>query len=184
MNFQKNGEMVQLADVPKPSPEEANLHQLHRLVDTNAIDTCVRLHLTSDDTTPNLTSPTSDPRIAVLLAQFNTLFHNPTHLPPQWPVDHKITLLGDSNPVNVRSYCYPHFQKQEIETQIKDMLASGFIQLSTSVFSSPVLLVRKKDDTWRFCVDYRALYAITIKDRFSILAIDELLDDLYGTKWF
>jgi hypothetical protein len=54
MNFQKNSEMVQLADVPKPSPEEANLHQLHRLVDTNAIDTCVRLYLTSDDTPPTL----------------------------------------------------------------------------------------------------------------------------------
>lgn len=60
------------------------------------------------------------------------------------------------------------------------MLTSGFIQHSSSAFSSLVLLVRKKDSTWLFCVDYRALNALIVKDRLPIPALDEL----YGTKWF
>lgn len=64
------------------------------------------------------------------------------------------------------------------------MLANDLIQISHSPFLSLVLLVKKKDGTWHCCVDYRALNVVTVKDRFPMPTIDELLDELGQAKWF
>ncbi|XP_041025505.1 uncharacterized protein LOC121265907 [Juglans microcarpa x Juglans regia] len=102
--------------------------------------------------------------IRELLQEFSDLFIEPSSLPPTWEVDHDIALKDGTEPINVRPYRYVYYQKNEIEKQVQDMLQSGLVRPSTSPFSSPVLLVKRKDGNWRFCTDYRALNAATIKD--------------------
>jgi hypothetical protein len=119
-----------------------------------------------------------------LLASFDSVFSEPAGLPPSRPCDHRIHLKPASGPVAVAPYRYPQLQKNELEAQCAKMLQQGIIRPSTSPFSAPVLLVKKPDNTWRFCVDYRALNDATVKDKFPIPVVEELLDELNGAKFF
>ena len=112
--------------------------------------------------------------------KYPSMFGELRGLPLRRSQDHKISLLPGSGPVNVKPYRYPHYQKQEIEKMVDEMLSQGIIQVSHSPYSSPVLLVKKSDGTWRICIDYRGLNKITVRDRFPILVIEELLDELKG----
>lgn len=67
---------------------------------------------------------------------------------------------------------------------VTKMLNQGIIEPSTSLFSAPVLLVKKHDGSWRFCIDYRALNTITIKNLFPIPTVVELLDELRSSVFF
>lgn len=81
----------------------------------------------------------------MLLATFGDVFQEPSGLLPIGDMDHCILLKDGTEPINVRSYKYAHFQKYEIEKQVvQDLLSSEFIRPSTNSFSSLVLLVKKK----------------------------------------
>jgi hypothetical protein len=119
-----------------------------------------------------------------LLDRYHGLFSTPSKLPPARAADHKINLVPGAQPVRIRPYHYSPIQKNEIEAQVQQMLKTGVVRPSTSEFASPVLLVRKKDGTWRFCVDYRHLNAITVKHKHPMPVVDELLDEISGAQWF
>jgi hypothetical protein len=112
------------------------------------------------------------------------VFEEPTALPPHREYDHTVPLLPNVVPINVGPYRYSPLHKDETERQVKQLLQTRLISPSTSPFASPILLVQKKDDTWRFCVDYRKLNSITIKNKFPIPLIEEILDELHGSKFF
>lgn len=134
--------------------------------------------------TENDLQPPIHDSLVNLLHQFQDLFTTPTGLPPHRNCDHKIPLLPDAKPPNIRPYRMSHNQKNSIELLIKEMLKTGEIRPSHSPYSSPAILVRKKDKSWRLCVDFRALNDMTIKNKFPIPVIEDLLDELHGTTIF
>ena len=103
-----------------------------------------------------------NPQLQSLLASYRDVFEDPKGLPPPRSHDHRIPLIPGGGPVCVRPYRYPHFQKREIERIVSDMMSAGTIRPSNSPYSSPVLLVKKHDGSWRLCVDYWSLNQVTV----------------------
>jgi hypothetical protein len=124
------------------------------------------------------------PAVQDLIRAYAEVFKEPEGLPPSRSHDHRILLKDEAKPTYVRPYRYPYYQNEEIEKLVREMLSAGVIRPSQSPYSSPVLLVRKTDGSWRMCVDYRALNRDTIKDKYPIPNIDELLDELHGAVIF
>ena len=124
------------------------------------------------------------PDLQKVLENNPKVFETPKGLPPIPDHDHAIHLILGSVPPNIRAYRYPCAQKSEIEHMVAEMLETSIIQPSQSYFSTPMVLVHKKDGSWRMCMDYRELKKLIIKDKFPIPVIDELLDELHGPIYF
>ena len=98
--------------------------------------------------------------------------------------EHTIELEQGIQAVITTPYRHPKAYRDEIEQAIQELLALGHIRPSMSLFPSSVVLVKKKDGTLRMCIDYRALNKKTLKNRYPIPRIDELMDELRGAKFF
>ena len=86
-----------------------------------------------------------------LLQKHSEIFAEPQGLPPKRSIEHAINMKPGSGPVNVRPYKYAYHHKDEIERQVNGMLQTGIIKHSIKPFSSPVILLKKKDGSWRLC---------------------------------
>jgi ribulose bisphosphate carboxylase small subunit len=142
----------------------------------------VLLNHTPTNPNPPKTLPQPPPEsIQHTILTYKDVFQDPKALPPHRIHDHAIPLIPGAIPINSRPYHYSPHHKTEIEKQVQELLDKGFIVHSSSPFASPVLLVKKKDGTWRMCVDYRKLNELTIKNRFPMPVVEEILDELAGS---
>ncbi|KAL4021245.1 hypothetical protein IC575_020039 [Cucumis melo] len=122
--------------------------------------------------------------IHIVLKQYEDIFEWPKKLPPRREIKHHIYFKESTDPINVRPYTYGYHQKEEMEKLVEEMLASEVMRPSKSPFTNLVLLVQRKNGSWCFCVDYRAVNNATVLDKFSIPVVEELLDELNGTTLF
>ncbi len=114
----------------------------------------------------------------------------PSELPKELPPDrglkdvHTIELYPDARVPCKAPYKQSPAEQLLIKKQVEELLETGLIRPSKSPFAAPVLFVKKPDGSLRFCVDYRALNAITIRDRFPLPRAQDLIDRLAGAKYF
>ena len=134
----------------------------------------------SDSISPTEGAVQVPTQVTTLLEEFEVVFATPVGLPPIKRHEHQIQLKEGAQAICQRPYRYPFYQKNEIKKIVKELLSIGSIRHSCSPFASPILLVRKADGSWRICIDYRALNQETIKDKYPIPIINELLDELGG----
>ncbi len=97
--------------------------------------------------------------------------------------EHKID-VGDARPIKRKQYRIPQNLKKEVKNQVDSMLDKGIIRPSMSPWNAPVLLVKKKNGKFRFCVDFRDLNEVTVKDSYPLPYTDEAIESLSGAKYF
>ena len=148
LKFYKDKQFVKLHGDKYQLPGPAQFNHLRRMHNTHAIVEVFTLQCQQKEVFPDscLELPDQMPiELVKLLHNYSIIFATPTTLPPSRSHNHVIPLMKDAKPVKVRPYRYSHSQKQQIQMMVQEMLAAGIIAPSTSPFSSPIILVKKKD---------------------------------------
>ncbi|KAH0669048.1 hypothetical protein KY289_023541 [Solanum tuberosum] len=101
-------------------------------------------------------------------------------VPPEREIDFVINLLSDTRLISILPYRMEPTELKELKEQLKDLQDRGFIRPSVLPWGAPILFVRKKNGSLRMCIDYRQLNKVTIKNKYPLLRIDDLFDQLQG----
>ncbi|GJS14328.1 putative reverse transcriptase domain-containing protein [Tanacetum coccineum] len=121
----------------------------------------------------------------VVVRDFPEVFLNDlSGLPPIREIEFRIELIPGAIPVAKSPYRFAPSEMEELSRQLKELQDKGFIRPSSSPWGAPVLFVKKKDGSFRMCIDYRELNKLTIKNRYPLPRIDDLFDQLQGSQYF
>ena len=105
-----------------------------------------------------------------------------TGLPPERKVEFTIDLIPETKPISIPSYRMAPVELRELKDQLEELLSKGFIRPSISPWGAPILFVKKKYGSLRLCIDYRQLNRVTIRNQYPLPRIDELFDQLQGSR--
>lgn len=134
----------------------------------------------------DMAKPSADPEPPDELKDFKDVFQseNASILPPHKPTDHTIDLQGDSVPPHGPIYPLSPRELEELRKYLDENTRNGRIRPSKSPAGAPILFVPKRDGSLRLCVDYRGLNKVTIKNRYPLPLISEILDRISGSQFF
>lgn len=126
------------------------------------------------------------PDAAKVIEEYSDVFANqlPDQLPPKRTIDHRIIIEPGHQPPSRAPYRMSVRELEELKSQVDELLKKGFIKPSQSPYGAPVLFVKKKSGEMRLCTDYRALNKITVKNKYPLPRVEDLIDQLQGAKVF
>jgi hypothetical protein len=180
MQFDQEGQNHKFQGIITSSLEIISSHRMENMLQKGHYGVISQLHAIQETKTPYVPQD-----LQSILSKHQVAFSTPQGLPPSHGVhDHSIPLILGSLPPIIRPYHHPFSQKNEIEKMVQELLNAGIIFPSMSHYSSLVVMVLKKEGYCHMCLDFFTLNKLTIKDKFPIPAIDDLLDELSGVQFF
>ena len=120
-----------------------------------------------------------------MVGEFEDVFPDElSGLPPHREIEFGIELFPGTSPISMAPYQMAPAEMKELRRQLQELADKGYIRNSTSPWGAPVLFAKKHDGTLRLCVDYRQLNRVTVKNKYPLPRIDELFDQLGGSRYF